>query len=170
MASTGGSRGMPDAGLVTREPQPDEEHAFGPAVASVAKWRELRTILPNRRGCGPGQGRGTLVGTGGHLDGPVPPDLATEHGAVARVGEGGLPAAAQGASGTGPRATCHGVTVGDVAQGGDAGAVAGVDDARGWVGRTHGQPSASPSTPHRRSRTLPRTLGGQPCHRPRPCL
>ena len=43
-------QGMPDAGLVTREPQPDEEHAFGPAVASVAKWRDLRAILPNRRG------------------------------------------------------------------------------------------------------------------------
>ena len=72
------------------------------------------------------------MGTGASFDRAVPPDLATEHGAVAGTGEGGLPAAAQGASGTGPRATCHGGTVGEVAQGGDAGAVAGVDDARGW--------------------------------------
>ena len=43
-------QGMPDAGLVTREPQPDEEHAFGPAVALVAEWRELSASLPNRRG------------------------------------------------------------------------------------------------------------------------
>ena len=41
---------MPDAGLVTREPQPDEEHAFGPAAGLVAEWRNLRTGLPNRRG------------------------------------------------------------------------------------------------------------------------
>ena len=41
---------MPDAGLVTREPQPDEEHAFGPAVALVAEWRELSASLPNPRG------------------------------------------------------------------------------------------------------------------------
>ena len=43
-------QGMPDAGLVTREPQPDEEHAFGPAVALVSEWRELSASLPNRRG------------------------------------------------------------------------------------------------------------------------
>ena len=41
---------MPDAGLVTVEPQPDEEHAFGPAAGLVAEWRNLRTDLPNRRG------------------------------------------------------------------------------------------------------------------------
>ena len=35
--------GLPDAGVVTLEEQPDEEHAFGPAVALVAEWRELRT-------------------------------------------------------------------------------------------------------------------------------
>ena len=34
---------MPDAGLVTVEPQPDEEHAFGPAAGLVAEWRNLRT-------------------------------------------------------------------------------------------------------------------------------
>ena len=50
--------------------------------------------------------------------------------------EGGLPAAVQGASGTGPRATCHGGTVEEVPQGGDAGPVAGVDDARGWESLT----------------------------------
>ena len=43
-------QGMPDAGLVTVEPQPDEEHAFGPAAGLVAEWRNLRTSLPNRRG------------------------------------------------------------------------------------------------------------------------
>ena len=35
--------GMPDAGVVTLEEQPDEEHAFGPAAALVAEWRRLRT-------------------------------------------------------------------------------------------------------------------------------
>ena len=34
--------GMPDAGVVTLEEQPDEEHAFGPAAALVAGWRQLR--------------------------------------------------------------------------------------------------------------------------------
>ena len=43
-------QGLPDAGLVTVEPQPDEEHAFGPAAGLVAEWRNLRTDLPNRRG------------------------------------------------------------------------------------------------------------------------
>ena len=35
--------GMPDAGVVTLEEQPDEEHAFGPAATLVAEWRRLRT-------------------------------------------------------------------------------------------------------------------------------
>ena len=35
--------GLPDAGIVTLEEQPDEEHAFGPAASLVAEWRELRT-------------------------------------------------------------------------------------------------------------------------------
>ena len=35
--------GMPDAGVVTLEQQPDEGHAFGPAAPLVAEWRELRT-------------------------------------------------------------------------------------------------------------------------------
>ncbi len=35
--------GMPDAGVVTLEEQPDEAHAFGPAAALVAEWRRLRT-------------------------------------------------------------------------------------------------------------------------------
>ena len=34
--------GMPDAGVVTLEEQPDEEHAFGPAAVLVAEWRRLR--------------------------------------------------------------------------------------------------------------------------------
>ena len=34
-------QGLPDAGLVTVDPQPDEEHAFGPAAALVAEWRDL---------------------------------------------------------------------------------------------------------------------------------
>ena len=34
--------GMPDAGVVTLEEQPDETHAFGPAAPLVAEWRELR--------------------------------------------------------------------------------------------------------------------------------
>ena len=33
--------GMPDAGIVTLEQQPDEAHAFGPAAPLVAQWREL---------------------------------------------------------------------------------------------------------------------------------
>ena len=43
-------QGLPDAGVVTVDPQPDEEHAFGPAAGLVAEWRNLRTGLPNRRG------------------------------------------------------------------------------------------------------------------------
>ncbi len=35
--------GMPDAGVVTLEEQPDEAHAFGPAAPLVAEWRKLRT-------------------------------------------------------------------------------------------------------------------------------
>ena len=35
--------GMPDAGVVTLEEQPDEKHAFGPAAPLVAEWRGLRT-------------------------------------------------------------------------------------------------------------------------------
>ena len=34
--------GLPDAGVVTLEEQPDEEHAFGPAAELVAEWRALR--------------------------------------------------------------------------------------------------------------------------------
>ena len=33
--------GMPDAGVVTLEEQPDEESAFGPAAPLVAEWREI---------------------------------------------------------------------------------------------------------------------------------
>ena len=35
--------GLPDAGVVTLEEQPDEEHAFGPAAPLVTEWRRLRT-------------------------------------------------------------------------------------------------------------------------------
>lgn len=35
--------GLPDAGVVTVEEQPDEGHAFGPAAPLVAEWRGLRT-------------------------------------------------------------------------------------------------------------------------------
>ena len=34
--------GMPDAGVVTLEEQPDEDFAFGPAAPLVAEWRQLR--------------------------------------------------------------------------------------------------------------------------------
>ena len=34
--------GLPDAGVVTLERQPDEERAFGPAAPLVAEWRKLR--------------------------------------------------------------------------------------------------------------------------------
>ena len=34
--------GTSDAGVVTLEEQPDEEHAFGQAAPSVAEWRDLR--------------------------------------------------------------------------------------------------------------------------------
>ena len=34
--------GMPDAGAVTLEEQPDEAHAFGPAAPLVAEWRRLQ--------------------------------------------------------------------------------------------------------------------------------
>ena len=46
------AHGRPSAGVVTLEPQPDEEHAFGPAAKPVAEWRELRTG---------GTGRGSSV-------------------------------------------------------------------------------------------------------------
>ena len=39
----GRAHGLPDAGVVTLEPQADEEHAFGPAAGLMAEWRELRT-------------------------------------------------------------------------------------------------------------------------------
>ena len=35
--------GMPDAGVVTPDEQPDEALAFGPAAPLVAEWRRLRT-------------------------------------------------------------------------------------------------------------------------------
>ena len=35
--------GLPDVGVVTLEPQPDEDHAFGPAAGLVAEWRSLMT-------------------------------------------------------------------------------------------------------------------------------
>jgi len=35
--------GLPDAGVVTLEEQPDEERAFGPAASLVVEWRGLRT-------------------------------------------------------------------------------------------------------------------------------
>ena len=38
-------RGMPDAGVIALEVQPDEEHAFGPAAALVAEWREVRARM-----------------------------------------------------------------------------------------------------------------------------
>ena len=34
--------GLPDAGVVTLEEQPDDEHAFGPAAPLVAEWRKIR--------------------------------------------------------------------------------------------------------------------------------
>ena len=42
------AHGMPDAGVVTLEVQPDEEHAFGPAAGFVAEWRDLRTVSIER--------------------------------------------------------------------------------------------------------------------------
>ena len=36
---------LPDAGVVTLEEQPDEEHAFGPAAALVAEWRAIRGMM-----------------------------------------------------------------------------------------------------------------------------
>ena len=47
---------LPDAGVVTLERQPDEEHAFGPAAGLVAEWRELRTG-GTERGSGVGQAK-----------------------------------------------------------------------------------------------------------------
>lgn len=43
--------GMPDAGVVTLDAQPDEAHAFGTAAALVAEWRRLLA------GVGQGGGR-----------------------------------------------------------------------------------------------------------------
>ena len=34
--------GLPDAGVVTLDEQPDDEHAFGPAAPLVAEWRRVR--------------------------------------------------------------------------------------------------------------------------------
>ena len=39
----GRDHGLPDAGVVTLEEQPDEKHAFGPAAPLVAELRRLRT-------------------------------------------------------------------------------------------------------------------------------
>ena len=38
------AHGMPDAGAVPLEEQPDEEHDFGPAAPLVAQWRETRAM------------------------------------------------------------------------------------------------------------------------------
>ena len=48
--------GLPDAGVVTLDEQPDEQHAFGPAAPLVAEWRSLRTgvKLPAAGSTGPG--------------------------------------------------------------------------------------------------------------------
>ena len=40
--------GLPDAGVVTVDPQPDEEHAFGPAAGLVDEWRELHATRRKR--------------------------------------------------------------------------------------------------------------------------
>ena len=53
----GRAHGLPDAGVVTLELQPYEEHAFGPAAGLVAEWRELRTGGTSR-GSGVEQARG----------------------------------------------------------------------------------------------------------------
>ena len=37
--------GMPDAGVVTLEEQPDELHAFGPAAPLETEWRKVRAGL-----------------------------------------------------------------------------------------------------------------------------
>ena len=37
--------GLPGAGVVTLEEQPDEEHAFGPAAPLVAEWRQVRAKM-----------------------------------------------------------------------------------------------------------------------------
>ena len=37
--------GLPDAGVVTLEEQPGEEHAFGPGAPLVAEWREVRARM-----------------------------------------------------------------------------------------------------------------------------
>ena len=42
--------GLPDAWVVTANPQPDEEHAFGSVAGLVAEWRKLRINLRNRSG------------------------------------------------------------------------------------------------------------------------
>ena len=40
--------GLPSAGVVTLEVQPDEEHAFGPATPLVAEWRRIRARMGDR--------------------------------------------------------------------------------------------------------------------------
>ena len=40
--------GLPDAGVVTLEQQPDEVHAFGPAAALVTEWRAGGEATRNR--------------------------------------------------------------------------------------------------------------------------
>ena len=37
--------GLPGAGVVTLEEQPDEKQAFGPAAPLVAEWREIRARI-----------------------------------------------------------------------------------------------------------------------------
>jgi len=51
------SPGLPDAGEVMLEEQPDEEHAFGPAALLVSEWRETK----ERKGNG---------SVGSRVDGP----------------------------------------------------------------------------------------------------
>lgn len=42
------AHGLPNAGVMTLRPQPDEDQAFGPAVGLVAEWRGLRIDGANR--------------------------------------------------------------------------------------------------------------------------
>ena len=75
---------MPNAGVVTVEEQPDEEHAFGPAAPLVAEWRKLRTgAVTSGRWVETGRGNGAAMGTGGGDAQGIPPDPAAGERTVA---------------------------------------------------------------------------------------
>ena len=98
--------GLPDAGVVTLEEQPDEKDAFGPAAPLVAEWRAFRLhdatpasrVDRARAGDAP-------VGVGDGVAAGLSPDVAAGDGADGRSEKGGSSPVATKRFGGDPRGT-----------------------------------------------------------------